>query len=89
LKKAGLPYFPIYYLRHTFASRLTSAGVSPITIASLLGHSSSQIVPRYAQVLDMNRLDAMKKLEESKKSAISREEAAEPLVDKAADGIRQ
>jgi integrase len=89
LKKAGLPYFPIYYLRHTFASRLTSAGVSPITIASLLGHSSSQIVPRYAQVLDMNRLDAMKKLEESKKSAISREEAAEPLVHKAADGIRQ
>lgn len=64
-------------------------GVSPITIASLLGHSSSQVVPRYAVVLDMNRLDAMKKLEELKKSVTSREEAAEPLVDRAADDIRQ
>jgi integrase len=64
LKSAGIPYFPIYYLRHTFASRLTAAGVSPVTIAQMLGHSSTQIVPRYAQVLDQNRLDAMKKLEE-------------------------
>ena len=63
LKRAGLSYFPIYYLRHAFASRLTAAGVSPITIAQMLGHSSTQIVPRYAVVLDQNRLDAMKKLE--------------------------
>ena len=65
LKKVGLPFFPIYYLRHTFASRLTSAGVSLLTIPQMPGHSSTQIVPRYAQVLDQNRLDAMKKLEES------------------------
>jgi len=71
LKKAGLPYFPIYYLRHTFASRLTAAGVSPVTVAQMLGHSSTQIVPRYAQVLDQNRLDAMKKLEGLKQSVIS------------------
>jgi integrase len=63
LEKAGLPFFPIYNLRHTFASRMTAAGVSPITIAQMLGHSSTQIVPRYAQVLDQNRLDAMRKLE--------------------------
>jgi integrase len=46
LKKAGLGFFPIYYFRHTFASRLTSAGVSPLTIAQMLGHSSTQIVTR-------------------------------------------
>lgn len=63
LRKAGLPFFPIYNLRHCFASRMTAAGVSAITVAQMLGHSSSQIVPRYAQVLDQNRLDAMKKLE--------------------------
>jgi integrase len=63
LEKAGLPFFPIYYLRHTFASRLTAAGVSPLVIAQLLGHSSTQIVPRYAQVIDENRLDAIRKLE--------------------------
>jgi integrase len=55
LKKAGLPFFPVYQLRHAFASRMTAAGVSPITIAQLLGHATSQIVPRYAQVLDQNR----------------------------------
>ncbi len=70
LKKAGLPFFPIYYLRHTFASRLTSAGVSPLTIAQMLGHSSTQIVPRYAQVLDQNRLDAMSQVEAKKQSAV-------------------
>jgi integrase len=75
LKKAGLPYFPIYYLRHTFASRLTAAGVSTLTIAQMLGHSSTQIVPRYAQVLDQNRIDAVKKLEELKRSSSSGNEA--------------
>lgn len=73
LKNAGICFFPIYYLRHTFASRMTAAGVSPITIAQMLGHSSTQIVPRYAQVLDQNRLDAMKKLELLRQAAISGE----------------
>lgn len=50
---------------------MTAAGVSPITIAQMLGHSSSsQIVPRYAVVLDQNRIDAIKKLEAFRQSAI-------------------
>jgi hypothetical protein len=36
----------------------------------MLGHSSTQIVPRYAQALDQNRFDAMKKLESLRQSAI-------------------
>lgn len=71
LKKAGIPFFPIYNLRHTFASRMTAAGVSPLTIAQMLGHNSTQIVPRYAQVLDQNRFDAMKKLEAPRQESIS------------------
>jgi integrase len=70
LKRAGIAFFPIYNIRHTFASRMTAAGVSPITIAQMLGHSSTQIVPRYAQVLNQNRFDAMKKLELLRQSAI-------------------
>ena len=89
LRKAGLPFFPIYYLRHTFASRLTSAGVSPLTIAQMLGHSSTQIVPRYAQVLDQNRLDAMRKLAQLKKSASGSDEIAEGAADETAQAIRQ
>jgi len=71
LRKAGILFFPIYNLRHAFASRMTSAGVSPITIARMLGHSSTQIVPRYAQVLDQNVFDAMEKLEALRQSSIS------------------
>jgi hypothetical protein len=39
--------------------------------------------------MDQNRLDAMKKLEELKKSAITRQEATESAADEAADGVRQ
>jgi integrase len=73
LKEAGIPFFPIYNLRHTFATRLTAAGVAAITVAQMLGHSSTQIVPRYAQVLDQNRLDEMKKLEALRHSSASQE----------------
>ena len=48
-------------LGNHWPKRLTAAGVSPPMIAQMLGHSSTQIVPRYAQVLDQNRLDAMRK----------------------------
>jgi integrase len=73
LKKAGIPYFPIYNLRHTFATRLTMAGVPQLTVAHMLGHSSTQIVPRYAQVLDQNCMDAMKRLEALRQSAADQE----------------
>jgi integrase len=87
LRQAGLPFFPIYYLRHTFASRLTAAGVSPITVAQMLGHSSTQIVPRYALVLDQNRLDAMKKLDAFKQSSVSRHSEQEAGLQEE-DGVR-
>jgi predicted nucleic acid-binding protein len=47
----------------------------PITIAQTLGHSSTQIVPRYAQVLDQNRFDAMKKMESLRQTSISNQTA--------------
>jgi hypothetical protein len=53
----------------------------------MLGHSSTRIVPRYAQVLDQNRLDAMKKLEELKKSAITGQQTAESGADQSTDGL--
>ena len=79
LKKAGIPFFPIYNLRHTFASRMTAAGVASITIAALLGHGSTQIVPRYAQVLDQNRFEAMKKLESLRQLSISTGNTSAPV----------
>ncbi len=63
LKDAGIPYFWIYDLRHTFASRLTQAGVSPLFVAQILGHSSTSILSTYAKAVDEYRRDAISKLE--------------------------
>jgi len=39
--------------------------------------------------MDQNRLNAIKKLEELRQSAISSQEAAESKADEVADGVRQ
>ncbi len=57
LKKAGLPVFTVHALRHTFASRLLSAGVPVHIVAALLGHTSPNItlsVYAHAIPADMN-----------------------------------
>jgi integrase len=89
LEKAGLPIFSIHYLRHTFASRLTSAAVSPLTIAQMLRHPSTHIVPGYPQVMDQSRLDAMMKFGELKKSATEIEEVAQSASDEIVREMRQ
>ncbi len=64
LKDAGLQYFWIYDLRHTLATRLTQAGVSPVFVAQIIGHSSTSILNTYARAIDEYRRDAIHKLEE-------------------------
>jgi len=63
LREAGLPYFPIYNLRATFASRLSAAGASDNMVAGMLGHSSTSIVGTYAKVVDEFRRQTIKQLE--------------------------
>jgi integrase len=63
LKTAGLEYFWLYDLRHTFASRLTAAGVSPLFVAQIMGHSSPSILQTYAKAIDEFRRSAIAKLE--------------------------
>lgn len=63
LEAAGLQYFWLYDLRHTFASRLTQAGVSPLFVAQIMGHSSPSILQTYAKAIDEFRRSAISKLE--------------------------
>jgi integrase len=51
---AGLKDRRIYDLRSTFASRANSCQVSGLTLAHLLGHASTQILPTYVKPLDEN-----------------------------------
>jgi hypothetical protein len=62
---------------------LAAVWVSPISVAQTLVHSSTQTVPRYAQVVDQNCLDAMRKLETLRHSLIfdrSNQESGHPIV---------
>ena len=73
LEDAGLEYFWIYDLRHTLASRLTQAGVSPIFVAQIIGHSSPSILSTYARAIDEFKRDAIHKLENLRGDQVSRE----------------
>ena len=64
LKAAGIPYFPIYNLRATFASRLSASGTPDEFVAQMLGHSGTSILHTYAKAIDESRREAIKKFEE-------------------------
>jgi integrase len=53
-RKAGLADRRIYDLRATFASRANVCHATGLTVAHLLGHASTQILPTYVRPLDEN-----------------------------------
>jgi len=56
LGRAGVPYFSLYELRHTFASRLSSGGVSDHFVTQMLRQGDSEAFKRYSQAkLNMMR----------------------------------
>jgi hypothetical protein len=63
LKDAEIDHFWIYNLRHTFASRLSAAGVSDLFVAQMIGHNSPGILQKYSKAIDEYRRDAVRKLE--------------------------
>jgi len=69
----------MYDLRAVFATRLLAAGVPQLTIAYLLGHSSTSILPTYAKAGIEFRRDAIEKLEALRISATGEQrQTAEP-----------
>jgi integrase len=68
LKGAGLNFFVLYNLRHTFASRLSAAGVADLFVAQMLGHSSPGILQKYSKATDEYRREAVGKLEQMRKA---------------------
>jgi hypothetical protein len=50
---------------------MQEAGTSPITLAQMMGHSSTGIIQTYAKVLDEYRRDAITKLEQYRGSKVA------------------
>ena len=53
-QQAGLSDRRLYDLRATFASRANACRASALTVAQLLGHASTHILPTYVKPLDEN-----------------------------------
>jgi integrase len=64
LEDAKLPKFVLYNLRHSYASRLSAAGVSDLFVAQMIGHASPSILQIYSKAIDEYRRDAVRKLED-------------------------
>jgi integrase len=63
LRRAGVPYFPLYHLRHTFASRLSAGGVSDHFVTQMLRQGDADVFKRYSQAkLNMMR-EALSRLD--------------------------
>ena len=59
-----LPHISCHTLRHTFATRMAEAGLSPKAIQSILGHSDIRIsMNLYVDSTDYLKLSAIKELE--------------------------
>jgi DNA invertase Pin-like site-specific DNA recombinase len=66
--KAGLKNSRMYDLRSTFASRANGCKASGLTVAHLLGHSSTQILPTYVKPLDENTRVLIEALDSARSS---------------------
>lgn len=63
LKLAGIPRFPIYRCRHSFATRLAGLGVSDTIIDQLLGHAGGGVLRFYTARVPEYLRDAINLLE--------------------------
>ena len=63
LRRAGVLYFPIYHLRHTFATRLSAGGVADHFVTQMLRQADSQVFKRYSQAKLMMMREALAKLD--------------------------
>ena len=63
LRRAGVPYFPLYHLRHTFATRLSAGGVADHFVTQMLRQGDSRVFKRYSQAKLTVMREALAKLD--------------------------
>lgn len=63
LRRAGVSYFPLYHLRHTFATRLSAGGVADHFVTQMLRQGDSRVFKRYSQAKLMMMREALAKLD--------------------------
>lgn len=62
LRRAGVPYFRIYDLRSTYATRLSAGGVADEFVTQLLRQGDAKVFKKYSQMKLQMKREALKKL---------------------------
>jgi integrase len=62
LRRAGVPYFRIYDLRSTYATRLSAGGVADEWVTQLLRQGDAQVFKRYSQMKLQMKREALEKM---------------------------
>jgi integrase len=63
LRRAEVPYFSLYELRHTFATRLSAGGVADHFVTQMLRQGDAQAFKRYSQAKLKMMREALTKLD--------------------------
>ena len=62
LERAGVPYFRIYDLRSTYATRLSAGGVADAWVTQLLRQSDAKVFKKYSQMKLAMKREALRSL---------------------------
>ena len=62
LRRAKIPYFRIYDLRSTYATRLSAGGVADEWVTQMLRQSDAQVFKKYSQMKLQMKREALEKL---------------------------
>ena len=62
LKRAGVPYFRLYDLRSTYATRLSAGGVADEWVIQMLRQGDSQVFKKYSQMKLQMKREALGKI---------------------------
>jgi integrase len=62
LRRAGVPYFRVYDLRSTYATRLSAGGVADEWVTQLLRQGDAQVFKKYSQMKLQMKREALQKM---------------------------
>jgi hypothetical protein len=83
LEKAGVPYFGLYELRHTFATRLSAGRVADLMVTQMLRQGDAEVFKLYSQAkLGMMReaLGNLDRMANERPEIHSRSGRSEPIL---------
>lgn len=78
LRRAGVPYFRIYDLRSTYATRLSAGGVADEFVTQLLRQGDAKVFKKYSQMKLQMKREALSKLNRSASEIGKGSDTAQP-----------